>query len=356
MVTNIRLQQFRSYRDESFEFEPGVNIVVGPNGSGKTNLLEAVLVACSGGSYRVGDAELVMEGAEWARIDTQFESHMRTVKLQNESGRIKKSYVFDDKPYKILTFQHIYPAVLFEPNHLTLLHGQPEQRRVYMDALLEQLVPTYKTTRQHYRRVLSQRNALLKSVKRPSHDQLFVWNIRLSELGGEIARQRHEFITDIAKVLPGLYGDIADSESKNVTISYISKLPIERYETTLLRALEESYEKDVLRGFTSYGPHRDDFAVLFNGKPAEIIASRGETRTALLALKIHELALLESRRGVAPLLLLDDVFSELDGKRRYALTNHLKKYQTFITTTDADVVVQNFLDDCKVIPLSHPME
>lgn len=346
------MQNFRSYGDESFEFGAGVNIIVGPNGSGKTNLLEAIQVLASGSSYRVDDGELIRFGQEWARLDAETNDGSRTLKLVSEGDRAKKSYIFGDKPYKILTRAHLLPVVLFEPNHLQLLHGQPDNRRLYLDNLLELLLPTFATTRKHYRRVLAQRNALLKSAHRPSKEQLFVWNLRLSELGGVIAGERTRLLGEIAEILPGLYAKIAGSKTAEVSISYKSKLPAEQYETALLRALEQNYELDVARGFTGAGPHRDDFVVTFDGRSAAEVASRGETRTALLALKIHELGLLEAKFDAKPLLLLDDVFSELDGKRRHALTEHLADYQTFITTTDADVVVQNFMDQCTVIPLT----
>ena len=134
-----------------------------------------------------------------------------------------------------------------------------------------------------------------------------------------------------------------------VYASYESALPIENYETALLRKLESSLDKDILRGFTSTGPHRDDLILKFDNVPASSTASRGETRTALLALKIFELGLLEKARGRKPLLLLDDVFSELDGKRRHALTDYLQKYQTFITTTDADLVGKKFTELARII-------
>lgn len=351
MITNLRLQNFRSYQDESFEFGDGVNIIVGPNGSGKTNLLEAIQVLAIGSSYRVDDLELIRHGQEWARLDAEIGTSVRTMKLMIEQSRVKKSYVFDDKPYKLLNRAHILPVVLFEPNHLQLLHGQPDGRRMYMDNLLEQLLPNFSSLRKQYRRVLAQRNALLKATHLPKQDQLFVWNLRLSELGGAIARARTELIAGLAEVLPGLYNEIAGNQKTNVTISYKSKLPITNYESSLLKALEQSYELDVARGFTGYGPHRDDFTVLYDDRPADEVASRGETRTALLAIKVHEVKILEDKFNQRPLLLLDDVFSELDGKRRHALTEYLKDYQTFITTTDADVVIRNFLDSCTIIPL-----
>lgn len=351
MISNIRLQNFRSYQDDSFEFGEGVNIIVGPNGSGKTNLLEAVQVLCGGGSYRVDDSELISFGSEWSRLDTVADGRDRTVKIFNENNKTKKSYIFDEKPYKILTHPHRLPAVLFEPNHLQLLHGQPENRRSYLDNLLEQTTPTYSQTRKHYRRVLAQRNALLKNITKPNKDQLFVWNLRLSELGGSIAAARFELVDGIANKLPQLYNKIAGVNKTKVNIEYKSKLPREQYETVLLKALEQNHDLDIARGFTGFGPHRDDFVVVFDDHPAAYTASRGETRTALLAMKIYELTLLEKVFESRPVLLLDDVFSELDGKRRHALTNYLNKYQTFITTTDADVVVQNFLEECTIIPL-----
>lgn len=349
-IQNIRLQNFRSYKDESFEFGNGVNIVVGPNGSGKTNLLEAIQLAAIGSSYRVDDVDLIRFHEPWARLDVESDTGSRTIKLIKDGERAKKSYVFDDKAYKILTRSHILPVVLFEPNHLQLLHGQPDGRRGYLDSLLEQLVPGYAITRKHYRRVLAQRNALLKAAKKPQKEQLFVWNLRLSELGGAVAKQRSELVEGLAKVLPVLYKEISGSDT-SVSIEYKSKLPLGSYESSLLKALEQSYDLDVARGFTGFGPHRDDFVVLFAGRPASEVASRGETRTALLALKIHELTMLEGYFEQKPLLLLDDVFSELDGKRRHALTDHLKEHQVFITTTDADLVIENFLNQCTVVPL-----
>jgi len=352
MIRSIRLQNFRSYTDDSFEFEPGVNIIVGPNGSGKTNLLEAILTIATGSSYRAGDKDVIQFKKSWARLDAVHVETTRTMKVVLENSRISKSYVFDDKHYKILTLAHTLPVVVFEPNNLQLLHGQPELRRSYLDNLLEQTVPEYKGLRKHYRRALSQRNALLKTQNKPSPEQFFIWNLRLSELGGAIARQRLQLVGEVQKVLPKLYNEIAGNELTKTSIGYVSKLPPDSYETVLLQALERSYEQDIVRGFTSYGPHRDDFVVLYNNRPASEVASRGETRTALLALKIFELELLEKLRGQKPLLLLDDVFSELDGRRRHSLASFLQTHQTFITTTDADLVLDDQMQSSHIIPMS----
>ena len=340
MISNLRLQQFRSYTDTSFTFGKGANLIVGPNGSGKTNLLEAILVLARGSSYRVSDAELLQFGAHWFRLDAGVgENSVRTVKLVTEP-RQTKSYELDGKVYKRLTTNHTIPVVLFEPNHLQLLHGSPDLRRTYLDDILEQTVQGYGVFRRNYRRVLAQRNALLKRLgNQPTAQELFPWNLRLSELGAVMARARATLCGRLNETLGDVYGGISDANT-NVAIEYNSKFPIDSYETHLLQKLESHIHEDAIRGFTTYGPHREDFTVTFDGRSAIETASRGETRTAVLALKVIELQLLEASRDQTPLLLLDDVFSELDSRRRKALTGFLQRYQTFLTTTDADVVTK----------------
>jgi len=350
MISDLRLQNFRSYVDSSFEFGPGVNIIVGPNGSGKTNLLEALLVLARGSSYRVNDVDLVKFDSDWLRLDARLEPSdlVRTVKVVT-IPRQTKTYEIDSKVYQRLTGQHTLPVVLFEPNHLQLLHGSPDIRRAHLDDILEQTMPGFVAFRRNYRRVLSQRNTLLKRTKTPSAGELFPWDLRLSELGAVIARSRADLVEKLNSQLPKLYKEISQTDTQ-VNIGYQPKFSLENYESEMLKKLESHRSEDHARGFTAYGPHREDFTVTFNNKPANEYASRGETRTTVLALKIIELQLLEDATGRTPLLLLDDVFSELDGKRRRALTNFLQRYQTFLTTTDADVVVKHFTDST-IIPL-----
>jgi DNA replication and repair protein RecF len=350
MIEDIRLQNFRSYEDAAFEFSPGVNIIVGPNASGKTNLLEALVVVGRGSSYRAADSDLVSFDAPWARLDTHVSGTNHTVKLL-PGTRERKLFEIDDKVYKRFTSAVSLPTVLFEPNHLNLLIDSPEDRRNYLDDLLEQLKPEYGQLRRNYRRILAQRNALLKLGHQKAAGQMFAWDVRLSELAGKIIRARSELVEDIAARLPALYTALSKSK-RIVTARYEARFTPGQYETQLLQKLEAALDRDLLRGFTGYGPHREDFVVSFDGHETAEIASRGETRTAVLALKIIELQLLEEKLGQKPMLLLDDVFSELDGLRRRLLTKYVEKYQSFITTTDADIVVQNFTETCNIIPLS----
>lgn len=354
MFTNIRLQHFRSYKDELVELGSGVNIVVGPNASGKTNLLEGLLVVAGGRSYRADDADLVMFKTDWARLDAELDdTSVRTVKLEvKEPSGVKKSFIIDEVPFMRLSLQRVLPVVVFEPEHLRLFSGSPERRRAYLDELLEQTEPGFLTAKNHYRRALQQRNSLLKQDKQRSHDQLFVWNLRLSELGAHMAEARMRLLDRINEQLTDVYSGIAGVQSP-ATVSYISSVGTRNYSSVLLKKLEQHTELDYARGFTAYGPHRDDFEVLLNGHPAGSSASRGESRSLLLSLKVIETQILEDIHGKQPLLLLDDVFSELDGARRHALTQVVAGYQSVITTTDADAVIEHFMDgNYQIIPTS----
>ena len=351
MLSDVRLQRFRSYRDDSFEFDNGVNIIVGPNASGKTNLLEALLVSCQGSSYRVKDSELVAFGAQWGRIDAREAEGLRTVKLiVGDDGRVRKEFEIQNQKFHRLSLQKTKPVVLFEPNHLLLLHGSPDSRREYVDGILTQILPGYTKTRREYQRVLAQRNALLKRGVN-IQDQLFAWNVRLSEVGASVATARTDLIQRINENIGQLYQKISNTNGSEVSIRYVPVCDVAEYSSALLRALERRQDVDIERGFTTVGPHREDVQVEINARVVGEVASRGEIRSIILALKIIELQFIEEARGTKPLLLLDDVFSELDGARRKALTEVISGYQSFITTTDADVVVQHFMDNCTIIPL-----
>ncbi len=350
IFTDLRLQQYRSYRDASFELGAGVNIVVGPNAAGKTNLLEAIMVGSVGKSYRARDVNLVGSGLDWARIDIHTtENSLRTVKLVSVADKIDKTFEIDSKKYKRLPEGQRQPVVLFEPNDLQLLESEPSSRRSYFDNVIEQYVSGYERYRNQYKRVLAQRNALLKQGPRAS-SQLFAWNLRLVDLGEHLVQQRLALVERVNALLAETYGSIA-GRAFDVSVRYESSIGVSNYGTNLLSKLESTVELDLARGFTGNGPHRDDLVVYFGERPALESASRGEIRTLLLALKIIELKILEEERDVRPLLLLDDVFSELDGARRRALTEFLKEYQTVITTTDADLVIRNFSEAHTLLPI-----
>lgn len=352
VFTDIRLQNYRSYKDSSFELDGGVTIVVGPNAAGKSNLIEAVLLVANNNAYR-GKNNIVNHASDWSRVDIHTDKNeSRTLKIKTEKGKEKPNteFVIGGKVYRRLPEALKQPAVLFEPNNLFLMHGEPQARREYMDMMCSAMNDEYGIVLARYKRTLAQRNALLKKP-RLDESQLFVWNVRLSELADIIVKQRVKTLEMINTKLSQTYSTISGKKT-TLNIVYKSPLRANNYSANLLKNLEASLELDRIRGFTGSGPHREDFAITLNGNPISTTASRGETRTLLLALKTIELEVLEEKTSVRPLLLLDDVFSELDGARRKALTKFLKRYQTIITTTDADVILKNFSQNCQIIPLS----
>mgnify|MGYP000512918809 FL=1 len=350
MISSIRLQNFRSYSDSSFEFEPGVNIIVGPNASGKTNLLEAVILLSRGSSYRARDVELIRFSKDWTRLEGDFQQNKRIIKIKRQAEITDKDFELDNNPFRRLSMERTVPVVLFEPNHLQLMSRGPNQRREYFDELLERSRPGFKALSAGYRRTLAQRNALLKHGRTRAAAQLFAWDLRLSELGSQIAIARQGLVDDINQALSKTYSAIAKKKSQ-ARLDYASHFPAENYASRLLSKLHSSINLDLDRGFTGSGPHREDFVFYLNSQPAGTSASRGETRSLLLALKIFELGLIEKTREKKPIFLLDDVFSELDGARRRALVGRLKNHQTLITTTDAEAVLEYFAGSHKIIAL-----
>ncbi|MEO8785260.1 MAG: DNA replication and repair protein RecF [Candidatus Saccharimonadales bacterium] len=348
MITNIRLQHFRSYDDASFEFENTVNIIVGPNASGKTNLLESILMVAQGNSFRAQPADMIASGRPWARIDADIQSVHRIVKIENQPPIVKKSFQIDGKDYQRLGSRQQIPLVLFEPNHLLMLSGSPERRRLFADELIGQITPGYGTTVRAYRRSLAQRNKLLKSGQ--PDDQLFVWDLRLSQLGSQMVVARQTLSQQLNQQLSDVYSSLVKKPTK-LTIAYSYSGDPANYASLLLKKLAKDHQLDQQRGFTGAGPHREDLIFTLNDQALSSTASRGENRTALLALKIIELQLIESARQQKPLLLLDDVFSELDGSRRKTLTQLMRDHQTFITTTDADIIATDFAQHAHVVPM-----
>lgn len=351
VFSSLRLQNFRSYTDGLFEFEDGVNIIVGPNGSGKTSVLEALVMLCTGSSYKAADLDLIRYNHEWARIDATADTDdIRTIKIQQQDQIVDKKYTIQGVEKVRFMPHYRIPIVLFEPQDMNMVTGEPTLRREFLDTVLGQVSQNYTQQLKNYRRVLSQRNTLLKRPFAPKADELFVWDLRLSELGGFIHTARKNLLEDFEKNIQTIYQTISNKNDL-VSVKYSNDSSAEDYTESMLKKLHNNLQKDISRGFTGTGPHRDDMLLLIQGHDAKAAASRGETRSLLLVLKLLQLQALQLALGQRPLILLDDVFSELDGARRQSLATALKGYQTFITTTDADLVVDHFIDKAHIIAL-----
>lgn len=348
----LELKNFRSYSDYSLELSENVNIIVGPNASGKTNLLEALHVLSRGKSFRAGERDLLQFDADWLRISGRWGDKERTfIYKLDENGPPTKELRVDGKTFKRVSRKQLIPTTLFDPEHMRLISGSPETRRSFLDNLLEQTDEMYGQHLRRFKRAVAQRNRLLKSPHLQD-DHLFVWDVKLAEHGAYLHSSRQALISQMNGQASDIYSQLAGKKS-SVEFQYGSTLSANGdYQSGLLKELHERHQTDRERGFTTVGPHREDFCIYLNEHEAQVSASRGETRTAVLMAKVMELRLLEEHTGTRPLLLLDDVFSELDGARRRSLTEFLQPYQTIITTTDADAIVKDYLKNYTVIPLS----
>jgi DNA replication and repair protein RecF len=345
MFQSVTLRNYRSYADASFEFGPSVSIIIGKNASGKTNLLESLYMLCTGSSFRVSDKDIIMTGKEWARLDGVCDAVLRTIKLRRHEPRVTKEFELHGTMHRRLSFEQTLPVVLFEPEDTRLVGGSPKRRRDYLDTVLSSTNPTYKRALASYTKALKQRNNALK--KSHTIPNLFAWDVVLAQYGEIIVAERQILIERINQEISAIYSHIADRPSA-VVLTY-STTATSSYASRLLHGLERSRERDTRLGFTSLGPHRDDFAMTINGQESHQHASRGEVRTITLGLKVIEMILLEKTRGQKPILLLDDVFSELDGRRRRTLVDYTTQHQTIITTTDADIVDKSFSSNAALI-------
>lgn len=342
IIRSLKVENIRSHRSFSKRLATSVTVITGPNGSGKTSLIEAIMVALGGHSFKGTDRELLRRESEWWRIDVQLDDELRTVKFQPGASK-PKQFVIDDKTSVRLPLAQRYPVVLFEPDDLRLLHGSPSRRRQFIDRFASQLIPEYARVLRRYERALLQRNKLLKLGG--SDEALFAWNVALAQYGAKIIDIRVRLIERLNAGLNATYDTIA--QTKDIVTIHYSHTTIDHTEQKLLSELEAQTPRDRLLGFTSVGPHRHDVLFAFNNTPAIKSASRGEVRTIILALKFLEVDIVQEVTDKPPVVLLDDVLSELDDNRQTHLATKFKNHQIVMTSTNPPVI----LGDAKVIRL-----
>ena len=343
IIRSLAIDNIRSHHQLAKKFSSNMTVITGPNGSGKTSRIEASLVALEGKSFKATDSDLLRRESEWWRIELYLDDQQRVVKFQPDAATKRKQFVIDGKKISRLPAVSRYPVVLFEPDDLRLLHGSPTRRRQFVDRFAGQLVVGYSQVVRRYERALSQRNRLLKSG---SHtDTLFAWNVSLAKYGAQIVDMRVRLIERLNGGLGPTYHTIA--QSKDAVSLHYSHTVIDHTEQKLLAELESHIDRDRLLGYTTVGPHRHDVMFRFNDSSAISSASRGEVRTIVLALKFLEVDIVQEVTGQQPIVLLDDVFSELDTKRQTHLATKFKDHQIIMTSTDAPKI----LDKAKIIRL-----
>lgn len=339
IIRSLAVENIRTHESFRHDLSPNVTLITGSNGSGKTTLLEAIMVALSGKSFKGTDKELLRNTSEWWRIDVELDDQTRAVKYNPAVVTKKKQFVIDDKTTARIPAAAVYPIVLFEPEDLRLLHGSPSRRRQFIDRFAAQLYPGYNKILHRYERALQQRNRLLKAGGTMS--DLFAWNVSLSEYGALIIDTRVRLIERLNNGLNATYDMIAQSDDI-VSIHY-SHTMIDNTQQKMLRELEQQYERDRVLGATTVGPHRHDVLFQFNGSPAISVTSRGEARTVVLALKFLEVDMIQQLIAEPPIVLLDDVFSELDETRQTHLATRFKDHQIIMTSASASASLDGAL-------------
>lgn len=332
-IQSLSLQNFRSYSKKTFEFSPQTTLVVGPNASGKTNILEAIMILATGKSFRAdADREAVRWEAEMARIKSQISNHndQTTLELVVTHGEVQgaraplKKYLVNGVPRRQVDFIGNLRAVLFWPEHLELVTDSPSLRRKYLDSVLVQIDREYRRSLLTYERGLRQRNRLLDLIKegKASRSQLLFWNKLLIKAGGYLTEKRGEMIDFINQFQISNY-----------------KFQIEYDKSVISEARLAQYaDEEVAAKATLVGPHRDDFTVSKDDRELSKYGSRGEQRLAVFWMKLAELGYIEREAGDRPMLLLDDIFSELDPDHRQLVIDLIGKQQTIITSADPAII------------------
>lgn len=348
-ITELTLRSYRSYETLHLAFDPGVQIFLGANAQGKTNIIEALYYAVFGRSHRTSsDAELIRVGADGAHIGLSFRRHDVPGELSFTFARgARRRITYAGESLRQRDLVGILPMVLFSPEDLFLVKGAPALRRRYLDAELSQASPAYYGELLRYTRILKQRNAVLKDIRErlAAPDDLLPWDAQLARSAAYIVTRRIAAVAQLGALSARVQAVLAAGEELALAYEIAGAGAEDFAEDDMTEALHVWYNKmlcegrarDIARAATGVGPHLDDLVLRVGGMSLRSYGSQGQQRTGALALKLAELFYLQENIGEAPILLLDDVMSELDADRRRALLDFIRHehIQTFITATDA---------------------
>ncbi len=352
-VRELKLQHVRNYRELCLAPDAGLCVLTGDNASGKTNVLEAIFLCALGRSHRTArDAELVEKPHTEGRVELTLGTLGGTRRIRADLLlKERKRLYLDDAPLsRSGELMGCLNVVMFSPEDLALVKDGPGERRRFLDMELSQLKPAYYYTLQQYNQALKQRNILLKNPDCVYDDMLELWDEQLARLGASIILSRAAFVEELQVSARALHASMSGM-TEDLIVSYQPNVPPAEKEQ-LFRAiraeLAENIEKDIFRGSTSTGPHRDDVLLLLDGLDVRIYGSQGQQRTAALSLKLSEVELMYRIRGEYPVLLLDDVFSELDNGRQARLLGAVEQCQTFVTCTHLEELTRAGADRMQV--------
>ena len=365
---NIQVENFRNIEEASVAFSPGVNLLLGDNAQGKTNLLEAISLMAIGKSFRgVRDNDLIRFGESRATVTLDYCDHIRDMRLTATlmAGRKRRMEQNGLPVAKMSELIGGLRVVLFCPEHLSIIKSGPELRRNFLDVAISQLKPVYMSSLQRYNKILKERNRLIKEAaesegaRRVMEDTIDVWSEQLAHEGAVIARYRVEYIRKIRQAAALVFSDM--TEGKEVPdFHYLGTahltceedyLDQKKTESAFLDLLTASHAREIGAGYTLWGVHRDDIDITLNGVCARLFASQGQQRSLALAMKLAEGEICREECSEYPVYLFDDVLSELDARRRDYLTGRIQGKQVILTTCEPSE--RKRMDDANVIKVEN---
>ena len=348
IIKEIVLKNFRNYENETIKFQEGLNVIIGNNAMGKTNLLESIYCCAIGKSPKTTKyKDLIRMGENTAYIkivlEKKYRDHIIEFSVDNkENKRIKIDKVPLSKLKELVGYMNI---IFFSPEEIKMIKEGPQERRRFIDISLSQQSKTYLNSLSKYNEILANRNKLLKEnfADENIKDMLVIWNAQLAKEGAYIIKKRYEFVDNLKVAAKDAHLKLTDGK-ENLEIAYesfVDNIPQEQIEEIIYNKLLENADKDISLRYTSIGPHRDDIAIISNGIDIRNFGSQGQQRTCALSLKLAEITLFENEIKEKPILLLDDVLSELDESRRNKLMELSSELQTMITCTDFDMNIEH---------------
>lgn len=340
IIKQLTVQNWRCHDRYQLAITAPKLAIIGPNGSGKTSLLEAIYLIAQGKSFKDSDSDLIKTGRQWLRVDAEIEglsTQKRTFKLKLLADTKDKTITINQKIHRRLPQAQKIPVVLFEPDDMNLIIGSPTRRRKYLDNLISQINPLHTRLLSRYAKALKQRNDLIKQMLSRdgvvNKELLFSWDVLLSQYGGQIIKNRLQMTELLNQRINTIYQQITGLADQ---ISFYYQFEADEIDYLEQKIFNQLLAQNQFVLGTTVGPHRHDLEIYFNQKLACKCASRGETRSVILAMKLIEIDIIKQQTGLNPLVLLDDVLSELDRSRQQFLMDYTNQSQIILTSTNVD--------------------
>ncbi|ADC49652.1 recombination protein F [Alkalihalophilus pseudofirmus OF4] len=357
-IKSLLIRQFRNYERVELEFDERMNVFIGENAQGKTNTIEAIYVLALAKSHRTSkDKELIRWNDEFAKVQGQVQRQSGPIELDLViSTKGKKVKLNGLEQRKLSEYVGAVNVVMFAPEDLNLVKGSPQLRRRFIDMELGQISPVYLHHLGLYQKVLQQRNFLLKDLQigKGSKDMLDILTDQLIELAVQITKRRFVFLGQLQKWAEEIHRDISRAK-ETLKIIYkpscdvLEEMDMPKMKEVFIETYENKKQREIARGVTLFGPHRDDLGFLVNEHDVQTYGSQGQQRTTALSVKLAEIELIHAEVGEYPILLLDDVLSELDDYRQTHLLHTIgQRVQTFVTTTSITGVHHEALDGASI--------